>query len=370
MNAELLAPGDGRWLRLLQDTRHEFYHLPGYVALEAQRIGGRAVALFCEDHEASFFLPLIVRQIPQSSGLCDATSPYGYPGPLIVSRNQPASEVVSQAATAALPVLRDNRWVSVFVRLSPVLNQPEDFSGFGTLAGHGSSVWLDLTLPADELQKHVRSRFRSYINSALRSGVTARFDDDWVSLREFVRLYHQTMRKVGAEQWYFLQPSYFESLREILGHNAKLCVVEYERRIVAAGLFALSDGLVQYLFSGTDDTAGQPHATKVMMTFVRDWARASGHSVLHLGGGLGGGADDLLTFKRGFSKLLHSFHSWRWVIDAERYGSLVADWERKNGTPAGDETGYFPPYRKTLSPVVEDVHDASSGGDAAKPADQ
>jgi hypothetical protein len=348
MKAALLAPGDDRWMQVLRDTPHEFYHWPDYVRLEASRMAGEPIGLLVEGNGAHFFLPLVVRPVGKGSGALDAISPYGYPGPLVVARNRDSAEFAAEAIAAALPILRDAGWVTVFVRMSPLLNRAEDFSRSGTLVEHGDSVWIDLTLTPEELQKQVRSRFRSYINGAQRAGLTARFDDEWSSLDDFVRLYHQTMRKVGAADWYFFQRPYFEGLRRLLGSDIKLCLVEFEGRIIAAGLYAVSGGIVQYLLSGTDETAEQPHATKLMMIFVRDWAREAGHRVLHLGGGLGGGADDLLTFKRGFSKVSSRFYSWRWIVDQGRYRTLIEEWERAHGVSAEGTEGYFPGYRKTV----------------------
>jgi hypothetical protein len=125
--------------------------------------------------------------------------------------------------------------------------------------------------------------------------------------------------------------------------------VEHEGRIVAAGLFAESGGIVQYLLSGKAGNGGHPHSTKLMMVHVRDWARARGCRAMHLGGGVGGRSDDSLSwFKRGFSKLSKPFHTWRFIVDEGRYREAVAAWEQVQGVPADDERGFFPPYRKPV----------------------
>lgn len=355
MTVTLLSPNDERWGEVLQTLPHEFYHWPRYAALEAERIGGEGVALVVEGEGNMFFLPLIQRPIaPAITGdskapAIDAVSPYGYPGPLTKASGGGRDAFIDEALDAAQPILRQAGWVSIFVRTNPILNRSDDCKSHGSLVEHGACVWLDLTLSSEQLHSQTRPRYRSYINGASRAGVVARFDEQWHHLGDFVRLYYQTMDKVGAERWYYFDRPYFEGLRQVLGDHLKLCIVEFQGRVVAAGLFAVSGGIVQYLFSGSDETGGQPHATKLMLVFVRDWAKAAGQKVLHLGGGLGGRADDLLTFKQGFSKLSHPFYSWRWIIDESRYAGLTDRWERIEGAKAAPLIGYFPAYRKAFS---------------------
>jgi hypothetical protein len=329
-------------------------------------MAGEARALLVEGEDRRFLLPLVRRSFDpttvalESPALWDAISPYGYPGPLILTTGSDETKTISDAVEAATPVLREMGCVSVFVRLNPILNAVGSFARSGVLVGHGDSVWLDLTLSADELQNHVRPRFRSYINALIRDGVTARFDEDWSHIGTFVSLYHQTMNRVGAAGWYYFDREYFESLRAILGEQIKLCLVEANGKIAAAGLFAVTNGIVQYLFSGTDESVAQPHATKLMMVHVRDWARAQGHSIMHLGGGFGGRSDNLAQFKRGFSKLSKPFYTWRWIVDPKRYEALVQHWRETHDLPADGPDGFFPAYRKPVATVIEDEYRTSN----------
>src|SRR5687768_15258383 len=89
MRGRFLTPGSDLWSNFLAQTPHDFYHLPQYSRLSAtDRLSapdanGEPLAFLAEDEEGnSFFIPLIVRPIPQQSvtnrPLFDAISPYGY----------------------------------------------------------------------------------------------------------------------------------------------------------------------------------------------------------------------------------------------------------------------------------------------------
>ncbi|NJR32380.1 MAG: hypothetical protein HC778_05515 [Chamaesiphon sp. CSU_1_12] len=56
MNTQVLSPTDSDWQECLNDIPHDFYHLPGYLELEAQRHGGHPEAILVKDGEQVFYL--------------------------------------------------------------------------------------------------------------------------------------------------------------------------------------------------------------------------------------------------------------------------------------------------------------------------
>lgn len=349
--AALIGPDDGRWVEALTHVTHEFYHEPRYVTLEAERQDGQPCALWFRDGGRVFLVPLILQPLPGwareqlGMDLADATSPYGYPGPLVCCELESRSAFISAAVNAVAKILRARGVVCAFVRLSPMLNHADDYSSHGEVVEHGPTYWIDLTATWDDVRGQMRRRFQGYVRAAARAGVAARFDNDWQHIDRFVELYHQTMDRVGAARSYYFDKGYFLALREALGGRLKLCVAEYGVTTAAAGLFAESAGIVQYLFSGGDVAAGHPHATKVMMAFVRDWAKSAGHRAFFLGGGYGGREDSLSQFKRGFSRSTSPFRSWRLVFDDDVYERVVRAAAERSGESAEGSGGFFPAYR-------------------------
>jgi hypothetical protein len=353
MRCCLLAPADPRWGRLLERCAHEFYHLPGYASLEARRMGGTASALWAEDRGREWFLPVVIRPLPEIPGAGapappwrDAVSPYGYPHPLTAAREAEVDSFLDEALAAMREFLRTERVLTVFARCSPLQPLARAYSNHGCVVEHGPCFWLDLTESAEELQGQLRSRYRSYLNALRREGVVAGFIPVPAGLDDFIQLYYRTMDRVSAARWYYFERSYFEELGALLGDALRLCVVKQRDQLLAAGLFAARGGIVQYLLSGIDERLGQPHATKLMMTFVRDWGKEAGHRILHLGGGVGGADDALSQFKRGFTRHSSLFRTWRQVVDAEQYAVQLRAWERASGMAADPIEGYFPAYRK------------------------
>jgi len=239
-------------------------------------------------------------------------------------------------------VLRGAGVVSAFVRLHPLLN-PVPPTGIGTLVRHGETVSIDLTLPTEELWAQTRLNHRRDITRAVRLGYVARMDEDWRHLESFKHLYRATMLSRSAAPFYFFEDAYFDGLRDALGENLHLCVVEKDGVIAAAGLFVETNGIVEYHLSGTGDAFRMVQPTKLMMHFVRGWAKDRGNQVLYLGGGVGGDCDSLLQFKIGFSPLRHPFATLRMVTDEREYGRLVAARDPQLDPDA--RSGFFPLYR-------------------------
>jgi lipid II:glycine glycyltransferase (peptidoglycan interpeptide bridge formation enzyme) len=283
-------------------------------------------------------LPLMIRSIP--GGGFDATSPYGYPGPIGIGTDDPA--FLRVALAVGLQVLRDAGLVSAFIRLHPLLN-PTPPEGMGTLVAHGDTVSIDLTLPSAELWAQTRLNHRRDITRAASLGYVARMDEEWRHLESFGFLYRQTMQRRSAIRFYFFEDAYFQGLRDALGERLHLCIVEKAGVSAAAGLFVETAGIVQYHLSGTGEAFRDVQPTKLMMHFVRSWAKERGNKTLHLGGGVGGAADSLLHFKTGFSPLRHTFVTLRAVIDQQEYDRLVA--ARGPRLDPSLVTDFFPAYR-------------------------
>jgi hypothetical protein len=169
-------------------------------------------------------------------------------------------------------------------------------------------------------------------------------DEDWRHLESFKRLYWATMARRSADSFYFFDDAYFDGLRDVLGESLHLCVVEGGGVIVAAGLFVECNGMVQYHLSGSDAAGSVVQPTKLMIHFVRGWAKERGDQILHLGGGVGGGSDSLMQFKAGFSPLRHTFVTLRIVADALEYGHLVA--ARDPLFDPNARSDFFPLYRR------------------------
>jgi hypothetical protein len=334
MHVDLIEPTDRRWRDTLALIRHDFYHLPEYVTLESSRLGGTAIAAYVEHPGVRLLLPLIRRAIPGSDAY-DLVSPYGMPSPLAQFEDV---ALVRGAFSAVVETLREQGFVSMFVRLHPILELPDGaFTGLGTLVEHGQTVSIDLRQNEAEQWQGIRARYRTSLNRSERLGHRAFMDDTGEHLDRFITMYLDTMRRQNAAAEYFFSRDCLLGLWQQLRGHVHLGVVEVDGLIVCAGLFGESNGIVQYHLSGTDERALELSPLKILINHARQWATQRGADVLHLGGGLGGAQDGLMQFKAGFSDQRHLFKTWRVVLDEQQYTELSGK--------EPESTGFFPAYR-------------------------
>ncbi|MDY7090370.1 MAG: GNAT family N-acetyltransferase [Actinomycetota bacterium] len=332
-DAALLSPQDPAWTEALDRVRHDIYHIPEYVRLDAGLSGATATAYRYDEAGRVFLLPLLLRPVPDTD-LQDAISPYGYPGPV---GSQDAA-FWSRAAAAMTGLLAAEGVITAFARLHPLIpGCQEALADSGALVHHGETVSIDLTLSPDELWSQTHRSHRNQINKAKRAGVEIVFDR-WDLFDDWIKTYHATMRRVGATDFYFFGTDHFHRLRTALDGHVHLAVAVADGRVLGGNLFFEYAGMMHTHLQSTAD-GPVLYADKLLYHEVRLWGRARGNTTYHLGGGVGGSADSLFRYKSQFASGRRQFHTWRVVVDRCNFEKLAGPL-----TPES-MTGRFPPYR-------------------------
>ncbi len=339
---------------LARVAQHDFYHLAEYHRLAEERGEGTAHLFAYRDGEHTIALPLLLRPIEPSGDTTsyDATSVYGYAGPLASHAEIPAAAVMS-FQEALKEALIQRGVVTVFSRLHPLIPQTGILAAIGDCRPEGETVSIDLTLAPEMQWAQYRASYKSSINKLRRAGLVCMRDEGKHHLADFTRIYHQTMRRVNAHESYFFKPDYFTCLAERLGPALELFVAKLDGVVIGAALFTICDGIVQYHLGGTSDDFVKIAPTPLLIDSARLWANERGARTMHLGGGVGSKEDSLFFFKSGFSQRRHTFPTWRWVIEPEAYRKLC---DEKTGRNVADgvqwtSTDFFPQYRCPTMPA-------------------
>ncbi len=332
---------------------YDFYHLPGYHALHEQQGEGKGTLLVFEEGDKLIALPLMVRKInvPGLEAFADyrdATSVYGYPGPIanVAARNDHA--FLSRFHHRLRRFAHSQGWISVFSRLNPLLENHPLLEGLGKVISLSDTVVIDLSVPEEEQVARYRKGHRYEIRRARREGMMVYHDAEWKNYMTFVNLYTQTMKRVHASPYYFFDRAYFDKLRIALGDRLRLYVATMGGNICAASLFVSTRKIIQYHLSASAADCRKWAPSKVIIDEVRQWGSAIGARWLHLGGGVGSQTDALFHFKAGFSPLRRRFFIWKWIVQPQIYEQLVQKRERwlyqHDHTVPG--SSFFPSYRR------------------------
>jgi hypothetical protein len=271
--------------------------------------------------------PVIVSEIPGAVDLCDAISPYGYPGARAAGGSPPAAETLDWTQTGL---------VSAFLR--------DRIGGEPCLAGPTERGVVQIADPAKP--SGIRPRLREQIRATQRSGYrierVAGPEAGEEQRGAFERIYTETMRRNEAAERYFFGPSYFELI--LRSPQTTLLLATGPGGEPAAGAIAArSDGILHYYLGGTADRHLDSSPMKNLFAEMIAMA-AESQMPLSLGGGITAG-DGLERFKRGFANSELPFRTHEVVADADAYERLSAS--ASGGAGAGGDASFFPAYRRT-----------------------
>jgi hypothetical protein len=306
----------------------------GYISASAMLDPGEAKLLILETRDGGVAFPLLVRPIPQEPNLNDATSPYGYGGPIGFGAVPPWKAFHAAYERWCI----ENRIITTFVRFHPLYgNQQEAASSMRveTLAGTvGWRIEAGRSL-LGQLHKHHRRQVHRTTDFKV---VQEEFANEGVA--RFRDLYGATMRRVGASTFYHFPDAYWEALRVGLGRRLSLAeVVDGEGSVLAAALLLMTPPWLHYHLGASTEEGRRVGATVRLFLDVAQAAQEAGFRVFHLGGGLGGSADSLLRFKSRFDP--------EGALLEAAVGKQIHDMtEYRRLTGVVDTPGFFPRYRE------------------------
>jgi carbamoyl-phosphate synthase large subunit len=341
------------WHAVLSKTRqHDFHHLPQYHRMAEQLGQGTARFFVYSENGYTIALPLLLRPVDpnEPDGWQDATSVYGYAGP-VASHEVPPDSLVENFQSALRDELSRARVVSVFSRLHPLIAQQEMLAGLGECVENGQTISIDLTLPDDEQRAQYNKSCRTSLRKLRAAGFVCVNDHEKRYLQEFVEVYLETMRRAGAQSSYFFDRSYFEMLTRELGEVSHLFVVLKDGDVAAATICTNCAGIVQDHLGGTRDAFLKFSPDRLVVDTERSWAKESGARVFHLGGGVNAQQDSVFQYKAGFSHRRHIFRTWRCTIEPNVYQELCAKTGRNARTDgaSGGAAQFFPTYRSPIT---------------------
>lgn len=328
------------WLIQLQRSGlRDPYLLPQWSRSATEFDGGSPTLVAWEDPGGSVLLPLLIKEVGGSDAF-DATTPYGYGGP--ICSGSPDREAFRRALGH---FAAQKRLVTLFCRLHPLLDASSALPEQSTISRRGNTIAWRIG-EIDDLFGHLHKKHRYCASRCRRDGMQVKHCSGTRELGRFRSLYSITMVRKGAEQRYHFSDAYWEHLgRGKLGDTIhQFDVLDPEGALCASALLLCSGEHVHYHLSASSDRGRKHGATVLLLLEAAIWAKRQGYRLFHLGGGLGAREDDLYKFKHRFDKDgAVPFSTANVVFDQDRYAALcrhLGYWP----VPSS-EKGYFPCWR-------------------------
>lgn len=314
----------------------DLYHTYDYHMVAKGK--DRPILLKYVQGDISIGLPLLIRQIPNSS-YYDATSVYGYPGPLYKNLTKDFNNL--DFKEALLEYFELNNIISVFSRLNPFLHaQNKILEHIGICEKKGGIVSIDLTKDVDLQRREFGKRLKGQLNKARRHCTIKKATTD-EELKVFIDIYHQNMDRVNAKSMYYFDDAYFKTIAKSNSFDTEtlLAIHNDTGEIIGASMFFHKNSVIHYHLSGTKDEYLPLMPTKLLIDEMRIKATYLGLENFNLGGGLSSANDSLLQFKTSFSKNQIDFYVWKLVVNPEVYNNLIGENNLETSTD------FFPLYR-------------------------
>jgi hypothetical protein len=333
----------------MKHTAIDVYFDQVYGKLYEEIEGGTCVAFdySCEHGIVkSVFIKRPLQWLVNGAQYFDIVTPYGYGGPLVVEAVD-RERLIENYWTAWVDYCGRERIVCEFVRFHPLVNNHIDFGEYYGAEFNRYTLAIDLS-DDDYEGNQFTAKCRNMVRKAEKLGVICEIDEEGECIDMFCDLYHKTMQKDNADNYYFFSLEYFKTLREVLEGQLVLINALLNGKTIAASLIMLSKNLMHYHLSATDPDYYGYAANNLILKTAAKYGGEKGLKWFHLGGGLSSSDEDnLFKFKRSFAREdrnLKEFYLGRAVYDNAVYEKLVE--ARREQDVLDEDSMFFPKYRQ------------------------
>lgn len=263
----------------------------------------------------------------------DFASPYGYGGWLI------EGDCSERLFSEYEKWCEANDIICEFVRFHPVLENHLFSEEKYEVIPLGNTVSLDLSTP-EVIWANITSKNRNMIRKAKKNGIHI-YNGRYPEIYDvFMKIYNSTMNKDNAEQYYYFEKDFYNSILNDLPQNAQVFFAVYEQKIIAASIMLSANGYMNYHLSGSIREFANLAPTNLLLYEAALWGCENGCKTLYLGGGVGSEEDSLYKFKKAFYRGtdVKRFYVGKKIFNNNKYDELVKMREPVN-------SNFFPKYR-------------------------
>jgi hypothetical protein len=291
--------------------------------------------------------PFFCRPVPslplggvENVRLSDTVSPE-YTGPVV--RGAPAQHLAIEFLKKFSSFAVNQSVVAEFIHLHP-------WKAFtGALVGNclefnREIVHVDLTQTDQQLWRTSFTRAcRQNISRSQRENVRVFEAQTTGDIREFYRLYVETMKRRNALDHYYFSLDYFSAIFGHLRRNSRFVLAEYRNQVIAGILFLHDRDDVYSYLGGADYNFQLVRPTNAVIYDTILWGKRQRKKRLVLGGGYSPN-DGIFRFKASFSPERTRFFVYKRVHIPDKYAALCRSWSSVYGH-VSQSTAHFPPYR-------------------------
>ena len=291
--------------------------------------------LFCNEKKGhEFVFPLILRKVPfENIEIFDAKNPYCYGGIIPGEKASIRQSDIKIFKEEFIHYLRINNVVSIFCRRNP-FSKSKNFEDLL----YDKNTMANKNLIVDYKEKYlVRPTTRHCIRKAESRNLQLK-ETNLCEIGLFVEMYEKSMQQKKQKGFLNFARTFWPLLQNC--QNIKLYYVVYGECVIAGSLILESENIADYYLSASLIEYRNLMPNHFMVNSLIERYRDMQYSIFHLGGG----AEQLKVFKKGFSNGFVEYKTSTIIADQEKYQALQIKRKEMQEIPFGDP-GFFPEYR-------------------------
>lgn len=324
----------------------DVYFDENYGKLYEKVENGKSIVYKCETENGIIINQFIKRKIPIKLGnitYYDIVTPYGYGGSYIkkaINKEKLLQDYVNDFDRYC----NDNNIVAEFVRFHPIYKNYLDFKDIYNASFNRYTLATNIKDYDDPVQSEFSKHTRRTIRTILNNGVSFKMIEKPTlkDVEEFKRIYYLNMERKEADDYYFFDDEYFNNIIDYFSDRFVIAESIYDDKVVAAGLYFVTDKNVHAHLSGTDTEFLNLSPAYILKYGTAIWAKEKGYNYIHYGGGTSSDLDNpLYMFKCKFAQNTKmEFWIGKKIWNEQIYKELCDN----VGIPYDEE--FFPAYRK------------------------
>lgn len=322
-------------------AKFDVYYLSGYVKA-FQIHGDGEPQLFYYNTEGLKAIYVFMKRKTAIEGYYDSVTPYGYGG--VLFEGDTSEDNLKAFLDAYVEKMKEIGIVDNFVRYHPLLQNAVPMKSLSTVVDLGKTIAIDLS-SEDVIWNNIISKNRNMIRKAEKNGIEIRHGKELELFKEFKRIYNSTMEKDHAEEYYFFEDAFYESIHRDLYDNYEMFYAVKDGEIIAMSIMLFANNQMHYHLSGSLQEYRNLAPSNLLLFKAALWGCQQGFKTFHLGGGVGSGEDNLYKFKAAFNRNSNcQFSIGKEIFDQKKYDELVAERAIRDAS-FNKESHYFPLYR-------------------------
>lgn len=338
MNIELITLTDTeQWVNLLKRFPEALLHAgltPQWYRFYEGRGLGKACCVVAQEPEGTILYPFLMNKVPdwfseREANYYDIQGAPGYNG-LITNNSTPVFLEAFHFSFGSW--CKNQNIIAEFSRCDPV-SENHKFFPQACLTEVNRNIIVDLSKDLENMEGYHRSAMKN-IRKANREGLEVRvFSADMMDeglLKQFSRIYTETMRRNDAMAEYLHPEGFFAEACKVTGDLLVFAFVFYQDQAIASEAVVASHGVAWSWLGGTLAEYFPLRPNDLLKHEIICYLKNKKLRNFCLGGGIAPG-DGVFTYKKTFATYGEvPFYVLKRVHNHAVYASLMSHWRVRN----------------------------------------